>query len=1175
MANDYIVRLQGQDNLSGTIQNVQRSIEGLGGSASRLDSIQRRFERIEQSSAPLRKKLKDVKAEMEKLAVTGDTSSELFQRMAQAAQRYQQALDQVNQATRSVDSVSNQMNSRLDNIRGMAGQVASSAGLGGIASTLGAIATPAGAAVAGVGAVAAVLVKAGNAAAEFETHLDSLQSLTGLDDSAMQAISKGAIEMSKSFSSSASDIVDSMKLIGSQAPELLSDKDALMEVTKAANVLSEAAQIEVVDAAKGITTVMNQMGVSASEASNIINTLAASSQQGSADVAYLNKAFEKAGTAAKGAGMNYVELSAAVEAIAPKFSSADVAGSQLASTLLKLSMQGNNDFKPAVVGMQQALENLAKAEMNDSQIKDLVGESNVTMLKSLMEAKDTFAGYTQTLAGTNTAYEQMAINNDNFEGKVKALKGSWEAFLINLGQSAPIQATMDLILALGEGLMEVVDCIMDVVDALSSMGDSSVISPMEVLKSTWDALVAIIKGCLVAIEIVIRAVAKLREIFVESIKNGCLKAWNGFKDSVSNIAWVQRILNGFKKIGDYFKSICDYILKLWNKMCDTLGMESKKVSIASESIKAEKVISTTENVTNNTTNNTTTSNSTTNKKSNTKSTKTEKIDYLVSVDDKSLDTAEKKLSAWTAKRKTLRFDDKEGLAECDANIKKWSDEVIIRKIMLTADGQEAVARIDEIKAKIAELEDRKVQLTTIEKKEEVGSTSKTTSNAVSNTTITNVSNNVVNSTTNQTTNRDTNETFNKEFTEIVIDDSDIKRVNDELIALKNELFIEQVKIGIKPEIEKGSINDINNELKNLEEAKKIILNTVADPQQIQQLEERVKQLKSKLESEQIRLGIAPELGSINNLKSIIKQKEDELQIALNTNLDAESLKNLMDELDALRKQEEGKEIELGIKSVPSIRKEESQRFDKGSIEDKKQSLSNASSMIEDIKQNYSLKLIGADEARAQIDAINAQLLELGLKPIELTINDNGTITTAMENLEAYKEKMSQVASVAGSVGSAFGNLGDAIGGTGGKFLELAGQSATAVSQMIPQIVALIGAKQGEALASGTASAAALPFPANIAAIASIIATITGLFASFAGAFADGGIVQGNSFHGDRMLARVNAGEMILNRKQQSNLFNALDSGGATGGMRNVTFTLSGSTLKGCLKNYESKMSKLK
>lgn len=93
-------------------------------------------------------------------------------------------------------------------------------------------------------------------------------------------------------------------------------------------------------------------------------------------------------------------------------------------------------------------------------------------------------------------------------------------------------------------------------------------------------------------------------------------------------------------------------------------------------------------------------------------------------------------------------------------------------------------------------------------------------------------------------------------------------------------------------------------------------------------------------------------------------------------------------------------------------------------------------------------------------------------------------------------------------------------------------------------MALIGVKQAEALASGTASAASLPFPANIAAIASIIATITALFASFAGSFADGGIISGSSFHGDKMLARVNAGEMILNQKQQGNLFNALNGGGA-------------------------------
>lgn len=43
------------------------------------------------------------------------------------------------------------------------------------------------------------------------------------------------------------------------------------------------------------------------------------------------------------------------------------------------------------------------------------------------------------------------------------------------------------------------------------------------------------------------------------------------------------------------------------------------------------------------------------------------------------------------------------------------------------------------------------------------------------------------------------------------------------------------------------------------------------------------------------------------------------------------------------------------------------------------------------------------------------------------------------------------------------------------------------------------------------------------------------------AFAEGGIVGGSSYHGDRILARVNSHEMILNDRQQRNLFNLLDS----------------------------------
>ena len=65
-----------------------------------------------------------------------------------------------------------------------------------------------------------------------------------------------------------------MKNIGSARPELLGDADALLQVTKSANVLAEAGLMSVDEAAKGLTTVLNQMNISATESDNIINSLA-------------------------------------------------------------------------------------------------------------------------------------------------------------------------------------------------------------------------------------------------------------------------------------------------------------------------------------------------------------------------------------------------------------------------------------------------------------------------------------------------------------------------------------------------------------------------------------------------------------------------------------------------------------------------------------------------------------------------------------------------------------------------------------------------------------------------------------------------------------------------------------------------------------------------------------
>lgn len=529
-----------------------------------------------------------------------DFGRALSESMASAERQLEQVRTQIRQTREELDnlssasegfdlsSIGNSINSlRSGDISGFVSQLQAlrNISLGSIVSSVGALGASLSAAIAPVAALVGGIAALGytvsesiSSVSDFETHLDGLQSLTGLGDDAMKSIADGAIEMSKGFKSSASEIVDSMKLIGSQAPELLQNQDALMKVTEAANVLSEAAGIEVVDAAKGVTTVMNQMGASASEVTEIINVLAASSQQGSADVAYLNTAFEKAGTAAKSAGMDYTQLAAAIETIAPKFSSADVAGSTLNSTLLALSVQANDKFKPAVVGMDQALQNLAKAEMDDIQMKNLVGASNITMLKTLIEAKDTFKGFESSLAGTNTAYEQMAINTDNLDGTIGGLKSNWEALLLTLGESEVIQGIIQFFQQVISTLTELINYISATIKEFEGLGGS--INIVDALGAVWKVNVAIIKAACEIIEVAIAAVIKLFQKIGQVVRS----VWGSIKQTLKNVGFFEPIRNACKSVITWFTNMVQKIQGVWTDFKRWLGLNvaSTKITVDNE-----------------------------------------------------------------------------------------------------------------------------------------------------------------------------------------------------------------------------------------------------------------------------------------------------------------------------------------------------------------------------------------------------------------------------------------------------------------------------------------------------------------------------------------------------------------------------------------------------------------
>ena len=134
-------------------------------------------------------------------------------------------------------------------------------------------------------------------------------------------------------------------------------------------------------------------------------------------------------------------------------------------------------------------------------------------------------------------------------------------------------------------------------------------------------------------------------------------------------------------------------------------------------------------------------------------------------------------------------------------------------------------------------------------------------------------------------------------------------------------------------------------------------------------------------------------------------------------------------------------------------------------------------------------------------------------------------------------------------------------------LQMVSTTLPAISAMIGSISVLAGVEATEKAVSTSKH-----WIEAIAAVVAIAGTVASAIASAQKLgnmkFATGGIVPGNSYTGDRVVASVNSGEMILNKRQQNTLFRAINSGSIVGsGMNNeVQFKISGTDLVGVLNN---------
>lgn len=289
------------------------------------------------------------------------------------------------------------------------------------------------------------------------------------------------------------------------------------------------------------------------------------------------------------------------------------------------------------------------------------------------------------------------------------------------------------------------------------------------------------------------------------------------------------------------------------------------------------------------------------------------------------------------------------------------------------------------------------------------------------------------------------------------------------------------------------------------------------------------------------------------LKGSVDWYEEQMQTLrakIKASADEDNAAAMQKEYEQLDEQLSALKIRIGLEKPDEVKEEVEKVLDdititpevrpegitRGSAWDKRESYDNADIRMGQIRQDYEIGLIGADEAQRQIDSLNEQLKALGLKPIEITLETDGAETAlkslaivSVTSFDSLRENFKTLQQMPKGSAKSMATAGDAALVLGQSLQQLGSDSAAAKAGLVLAAVGQIALSFAQAMTSTKTWIDWLAFgAAGTAQMISMIATIRG--------FASGGIVGGASYSGDKIPARVNSGEMILTRDQQARLF---------------------------------------
>lgn len=269
--------------------------------------------------------------------------------------------------------------------------------------------------------------------AQFQQQMADLQAITGIAGKELDILGAAARKVGISSGLGASDAAEAFKLLASNIDiATIGGIEGLKQLQKETITLSKAAGIDLPLAADTMSFAINQFGLSAKDASRVINVLGAGAKYGAAEIPDLAESLRITGTTAAQAGINIESTVGALEILSQNALKGSLAGTGLRNVLIKLQTEEIPGVNLQTMGLSKSLAAL-KPYLNDTTfLAKTFGVENINVAQILIRNAEAVDQMTQKVTDTNVAYEQAEIRANTFNTTMAKMKAFFDDFKISI-----------------------------------------------------------------------------------------------------------------------------------------------------------------------------------------------------------------------------------------------------------------------------------------------------------------------------------------------------------------------------------------------------------------------------------------------------------------------------------------------------------------------------------------------------------------------------------------------------------------------------------------------------------------------------------------------------------------------------------------------------------------------